>query len=228
MGILLDKIKKDSEKNGIVNYFKDNSLYFYNQFQSPSNKSIEVINTSKIEEGKFYFLYYYDDSKWMQYAPIFVVDFKKIDNKIIVYAINFNFLPIQIKSAFFDKYIKDLTNDKQFTSITFETVYTQLLRIGYEYSLMEFNVKMINRVYDISIDLLPQFLNFSHPLVKYDPNKLYDIWVKKLKTKQQRHQEMIQSTVSDFYNFSDEMNEKYTALNDHMKRIEKNSNKYNT
>ena len=55
--------------------------------------------------GGFYHLHYKDESNWMRYAPIFLADFKKFSNKIIILAVNFNFIPIEVRGLLFDKYI---------------------------------------------------------------------------------------------------------------------------
>ena len=66
----------------------------------------------------------------------------------------------------------------------------------------------------------------SFPKNKYDPNKLMATWEKKLETKAQRHKEIIQSVLSDFYDVENEMNEKYDALSGHITRLQKSYTKY--
>jgi hypothetical protein len=68
-------------------------------------KDVESINTKDIYPGGFYFLHYKDDSNWLKYAPVFMVDFKKFEDKIILLAVNFNFVPIEIRVMLFDKFI---------------------------------------------------------------------------------------------------------------------------
>jgi hypothetical protein len=60
----------------------------------------------------------------------------------------------------------------------------------------------------------------GHPLTKYDPQKLIQIWTKKLETRDQRHNEMMNSLVSDFYDMSGKIKDKYVALKGHIQRIQ--------
>ena len=77
MGVLMDKLNLSLlvNGNGVVDNFKNNSLFFYESYQK-STESIENIAISDIYPGNFYFLHYYDDSNWMKYSPVFVVDYK--------------------------------------------------------------------------------------------------------------------------------------------------------
>ena len=74
--------------NGIVENFKNNSLFFYDKY-SKSSKDVESINIKDIYPGGFYFFHYKDDSNWMKYAPVFIVDFKKFEDKVILFAVGF-------------------------------------------------------------------------------------------------------------------------------------------
>lgn len=224
MGILNDKIEADSKKN-IPKYYKDNTMKMYNLYLKP-DKLVDPVNVSNITPGIFYFLMYHDESNWMQYSPILFIDHKKFDNQIIGYAINFNFLPLEIRSGMLDKIIKNLEDNDQLSAITFENAYKMLLKVGYEYALVEYDMKRVERVYKIDFTVLPQFLYSSYPTNKYDPKKLYSIWLKKLETRELRHQEIIQSTVSDFFDITEEISGKYDQLLNHIKRLQNGIKKF--
>lgn len=212
--------------NGIVENFKNNSLFFYEAYQT-SSESIENIPISNIYPGNFYFFHYYDDSNWMQYSPVFVVDFKKFQDKIILIAVNFNFIPIELRVKLFDKFIieKDIEEERSL-AVDFAGMYTELLKIGFEYSLVEYNSAQIKFVHKISLSILPRFLYHQHPINKYDPNKLMSIWEAKLSGREQRHKEIMLMTLDEMYKIESDISEKYQQMAGHIKRIQKSIQKY--
>jgi len=192
-----------------------------------SSKEVLNIPLNQIRTGGFYFFHYLDDSNWMQYSPVFVVDFKKFDNLIIINAINFNFIPLEIRSTIFDKYmVKEDFEKNRYLPVDYEGVYKNLLKYGYEYSLVEYNLSQIKLVHKINTSLIPKFLYSGHPINKYDPVKLYSIWKKKLETQNKRHEEMMKLILSDFYKVEEEMSNDYDALKNHADRVRKNFEKY--
>jgi len=224
MGDLI-KIIKQEYKN-IAESYKENTMFFYNAYQK-SSKEVTNINVGQMQLGAFYFLQYQDDSNWMQYSPVFTVDFKKFNDLIIVYAINFNFIPLQIRTTIFDRYItqKDLETNALLNT-TYESVYNVLLQYGYEYALVEYNLKQIKFVHKINNSLIPKFLYSGFPKNKYDPIKLYNIWKTKLKMKEQRHKEMMLADIKDFYDTETQILNDYDALEKHIDRIRKSYEKY--
>jgi hypothetical protein len=228
MGELKDRVSLSLlvNGNGAVDNFKNNSLYFYDKY-GKSDKDVKNVNVSDMMLGGFYFLHYRDDSKWMQYAPIFVCDFKKVSNLIIIFAVNFNFIPLEIRVEIFDKYIKEEDFEKNsLLKVNYQGVYNELLRLGFEYALMEFNLIQVNFVHRISLDLLPRFLYSQHPINKYDPMKLMQIWTAKLDTKEQRHKELMAATLNEFYDLNSDISEKYDVLGGHIQRVKKSLEKY--
>ncbi len=224
MGFLNDRIRLNSNGD-IADYYKVNTFAFYERYKTPKD-GVKAIPISNIEEGKFYFVMYEDESNWMKWTPMFLVDYKKFDSEIILYAMNFNFLPLEIRSGFFDRYIRTLEEDPYFLNITFEGAYKELVRIGYEYSLMEFNSKRIKRVYEIPIGLLPEFLYSGWPANKYDPAKLYQIWAKKLETQEARHIAMMKINVYEYFKAFDDMSKDFGQLTEHVKRLQRNEKKF--
>lgn len=228
MGELIERVKLALLVNGdgVADNFKNNSLYFYDKYQK-SDDSVKNINIRDIQPGGFYFLHYKDDSNWMKYAPVFVVSYKKFNNMIVLFAVNFNFLPIEIRTGIFDKYIteKDIDNNN-FLKVDYNGVYEELRRWGFEYALMEFNAVQIVYVHKISMDLIPRFLYHQHPRNIYDPKKLIGIWQAKLDGRDQRHKEMSAMLISDLYNINEEISDKYSLLKDHVKRLQVSLNKY--
>jgi len=146
---------------------------------------------------------------------------------IIVLGVNFNFIPLELRSRIFDKFITEKNFEKnEFIEVNFKGMYSELLKYGFEYAIQEYNVAQIKIVHKISLELLPRFLYSSHPKNTYDPKKLLEIWETKLETKEQRHKEIITSVLKDFYEVRDEINEKYDALRGHIERLRDSYEKY--
>lgn len=228
MGELIERIKLSNLVYGsnIADVFKNNSLFFYESYQT-SDELITSIPVGKIQLGGFYFIHYLDDSKWMQYSPIFTVDVKKFSNLIVLNAINFNFIPIEVRAAIFDKYITEKDFSKNgLLSVNYEGMYRELLKYGFEYAIVEYNIAQIKRVHKISLDVIPRFLYAQHPINKYDPKKLYEIWKAKIADKEDRHKEMSDALIKDFYTASDDIMDNYKVLKDHINRIQKSIEKY--
>jgi hypothetical protein len=224
MGALEERVKLSLlvHGNGIEENFKNNSLEFLPKW-SKSDNLFKAINVSDIKKGGFYFFHYKDPSKWMEYSPVFVVDYKKFDNKVIIFGVNLNFIPLQIRSAIFDPYFKDEFFEKDtFLKVTYDGMYKELLKWKFEYSLMEYNAIQIYRCHKIHMSQISRFLYSQHPKAKYDPQKLMQIWNAKLETRDKRHNEMAQALISDFYDVDGKIKSQYDALKGHIQRI-KNS-----
>jgi hypothetical protein len=228
MAELLERIKLSLlyNGNGIVENFKNNSDFFYEKYQK-SDKYVESINIKDVYPGGFYFFHYKDDSNWMKYAPVFIADFKNFEDKVIFFAVNFNFIPIEIRAQIFDKYILPTDFEKNnFLKVNYEGMYKELLNSGFEYALMEFNAAQLVLVHRIHLELLPRFLYSQHPINKYDPKKLAMMWQAKLGGRSQRHKEIISSIISEFYDVNNEISDKYNVMRDHIKRLQTSLNKY--
>jgi hypothetical protein len=212
--------------NSISDNFKNNSLYFYEQY-TKTTKEFNAMPVSKMSNGGFYFLHYQDESNWMKYSPIFLADYRKMSGKVIAFGVNFNFIPLEVRVLLFDKYIteKDF-EDNNYLKVDLQGIYDELRRLGFEYALNEYDVSRIKVVHKVSLDILPRFLYHQHPKNKYDPMKLMQIWEAKLAKREQRHREMTLSLLSDFYDVNSEISEKYDVLKGHIKRLQRNIKKY--
>ena len=228
MGALLEKIELSMKTNGgnIVDFYKENTLFMYDKYQK-SDDDCEAIRMEDIIVGGFYFFQYLDDSNWMKYSPVFCADHRKVSNLNVLLAVNFNFIPLEIRGRLFDKFIieKDFERNS-ILPVDFKGMYNELLKYGFEYSIVEYNVAQLKYVHRISLNLLPRFLYSSYPLNKYDPKKLSEIWRKKLETREKRHQEIIVSLLNEFYDINNDINSKYSQLEDHISRLQKSFMKY--
>jgi len=227
MGILLNKINDLNTSNGdIVNNFKDNSLFFYEKY-TKSDDMVKSISVSDMQLGGFYFIHYRDDSNWMEWSPVFTVDFKKFSNLNILFGLNFNFIPLEIRVSIFDKYISEKDFEKnKLLNVNYQGVYKELIKYGFEYSIVEYNLNQINYVHKISMEVLPRFLYSQHPKNIYDPKKLYQIWKSKISTKIERDKEINKMLISDFFKMTNDILKNYNQLESHIDRIQKSYEKY--
>lgn len=227
MGILLNKINDLNTSNGdIVNNFKDNSLFFYEKY-TKSDDMVKSISVSDMQLGGFYFIHYRDDSNWMKWSPVFTVDFKKFSNLNILFGLNFNFIPLEIRVSIFDKYISEKDFEKnKLLNVNYQGVYKELIKYGFEYSIVEYNLNQINYVHKISMEVLPRFLYSQHPKNIYDPKKLYQIWKSKISTKIERDKEINKMLISDFFKMTNDILKNYNQLESHIDRIQKSYEKY--
>ena len=222
MGELLERVKLSNLVNGdgVADAYKNNSLYFYQKYQR-SDQEVQAVSLSAIQSGRFYFLHYLDDSNWMKYSPVFVISVKKFENLQIVMAINFNFVPLEVRTSVFDNVIIDENFEKDLPlKVDYNGVYQKLKGYGFEYSIVEYNLMQIKLCHKIEMNAIPRFLYAGHPKNKYDAKKLYDIWKVKLKTQNQRDAEMSKALITDFFEASDEISKNYDILRGHIQRLQ--------
>lgn len=228
MGELLERSKLGKLVYGAGDFenYKNNSMFFYECF-SQSTELVQAIDPGAMQIGGFYHLHYMDDSNWMMYSPIFTVDFKKFKNKIIVFGVNFNFLPIEVRISIFDKFMveEDFEQDK-LLSVDFQGVYQQLSSFGFEYAIVEYNTTQIKLVHKINMSAVPRFLYSGHPVNKYDPGKLYSIWQSKISGRKERDAEMSALTVDKLVDTGKEFDEESKSLRDHLNRVRRSIAKY--
>lgn len=211
---------------GLFENYKNNSLYFYNKYKE-SDDLVTNINPGAMQMGGFYFLEYLSDSNWMRYSPIFTVQVKKFSNYIILYALNFNFLPIEVRVAMFDKFIREEDFEKnKLLEVDFAGIYKELQKFGFEYGIVEYNLAQVKLVHKINMEVVPRFLYSGHPINKYDPKKLYEIWKAKIFNQKNRHEAMSKSSADDFLKMTEEFNTELKSMKDHIVRLKRTIEKY--
>lgn len=208
------------------------------KLQNPS-QGVEVVNLQDMNPGKFYFLLYNmqgKSSKLEQYAPILFTDWKQLEHTKIVFGLSLNFIPVKLRLRLFDKMFagqEDLLlakDDKKkagmqeqpMNGVTYENVYQMLSAIGFEYAIREFDMRLINKVYEISFTQLERFLTMnSQVFTNVDEGKLAQIWKAKLKTRDERHQNLLKDTMNNWKDI-DKVLEKEM---DNFKKTNENLNK---
>jgi len=228
MGELLDRVKlaKMVYGNSEVESFKANSMFLYESVSKP-NKLVYGVKVGDIQPGAFYFLHYRDDSNWMRYSPVFAVSHKRFGNMVVLLAINFNFIPIDVRVTMFDKFMTDEDFEKDRSlAVDYTGVYKELIKWGFEYALVEYNTAQIAMAHKVTNEVVPRFLNSQHPINKYDPDNLFGIWRAKLGDRARRHNEMSSAMLDDFYDIEQEISEEFVALRGHIKRLRDSYEKY--
>lgn len=224
MGYFMEKAKLSAlvNGNGLAENFKKNSIRLVEQYSKSSN-DIKNIPVKNIFPGGFYHIQMQNESNWMRNAPVFIVDFRKIKGGLILLGVNLNFIPLEVRVLFFDKFITEKDFEKDgFLKVSFQGVYNELRSIGFEYALMEFDTSKIGIVHKISMNELSSFLISAHPTNKYDPRKLFSIWQTKIEKSNERDAAMQKSNLEDFYDVNKEIDQKYEAIKNHIMRIRKN------
>jgi len=157
--------------NENLRLLKDDSTtqIFQTAFKNPTWQ-IRPTNKNKLRKGCFYIIRYnYNGNKiW---CPILTLEYKVKNNKNILYAINFDYLPYKYKIIFVDKMfslnksivdknvdIEDVTQEKNL-DLDIESVYRFLQSNGRkEYSLTAFDVLKIEKIYAISTSIIDRFI----------------------------------------------------------------------
>lgn len=142
---------------------------FLTAFKNPTWQ-IRPININKLRKGCFYIIKYdYNGNKiW---SPILSLDYKVKENKNILFAINFDYLPYKYRIIFVDKLFKtndsiidtnrDIQNvlEEKNLELTIENTYRWLKSNGKkEYSLTAFDVLKIKNSYAISTTIMDRFI----------------------------------------------------------------------
>ena len=229
MGILNERIKLSLlvNGNGLEDNYKRNSLYLMDKV-TKTDDEFEAVDKSGVYPGNFYFFQY--DIKntsvksWEKWSPVFVVESKKTGNPLfplVYYAVNFNFIPLQIRTEIFDPYFTEEIFEKNIPlKVNRMGMEKELLKWGFEYSIRSYNAIQLNLVHKIDMNSVPRFLMSGHPRATYDPKKLMEIWNEKIKTRDQRHNEMMQSLLTDFYDINGQIKDRYKVLKGNIQNIQ--------
>lgn len=213
--------------NDELENYRNNTIYFTERYRH-SDDNITAVRREDIKPGRFHFLHYMDDSKWMMYSPVFVVDHVNVGSSIALRCVNLNYLPLRARVALFDPFIKekDFDNPNFYLRSNYETVDKELKKYGYQWALMSYNLAQVKLAHRIGMSELPRFLYSGHKESKYNPAALSVIWKKKIVEQDKREQEMRSANMKDFFDITGEIDAKYELLKGHMKRMRNSIRKY--
>jgi hypothetical protein len=164
-----------------VDWKKASNDWFRNQLATPNN-NFQQVTPSYLSKGSFYYMKYdlaglNKSTRIEQYSIIFMVEYKpNIDEKIF-WAINFNFLPSDIRRNFFlglidnkhddvinanDK-AKDWVAEQPIPNISYKRIISELARYGIVYtkSVRAFRVDLINELYGISTKNIEKLISLD-------------------------------------------------------------------
>lgn len=240
MAQLLQKIATIRKEEG-KDFSENSSRWLIDALQNNS-EGVQQVKMGDMYVGKFYFLMYDlagKSAKLEQYSPILLVDFKHVFNTKILFGLSFNFLPARMRLIFFDKLLDnypkvfEAPDDKSkkgqpeqpLRGINFNNIYNLLSKIGYEYTIREFDARLINKVYEVSMVHLPRFLSVNTQVfTNVDDAKLAQIWLAKLKTREDRHQKMLLDIASGYDKVEKTLEDEFADFKEVMKNLKESQN----
>lgn len=229
--------------NGELDNYNNNNAFFTAKYKD-SDSEVSNVRLDKVFPGKFYFFQLDNNEKsnWIRLSPTFVISNSFFANKMsdgfeaqveeaklnrpgavinLIQVINLNFLPFEVRVAFFDKFmVEDDFEKDRALPVEFEEVHNQLRNFGFEYAITHYPTHRIVNAWKIDMKLVPRFLYSSNEINKYDPVKLYSIRKSKIKDSQRRDQEMRSLNVTDFMKPFEEIEEKYKVLAESVLRVQ--------
>lgn len=219
MAWLKSEIKKQFLKESNAMYM-NNSRYIASLLDT--NKVLNI-NSKNTKKGEFYFILYNlagKISKMEQIIPcIYLGEIDTLEGKKSL-CFSFNFLPVAIRTIFIDKLLEkydkniiktnlletSISNEKNYSDLDFNYIYKALKTIGFEYAVREILTDKINKIFKISTKDLVKFITMNTYLFTNVPeDKLAQIWVSKLKDKDEREKEFLKKLICDFEKMTSEI-----------------------
>ncbi|MFV2016363.1 MAG: hypothetical protein ACC656_13105 [Candidatus Heimdallarchaeota archaeon] len=216
MGILLQKLYERRKTEG-ANINDISTTWLRDNLKKPTSNVLRKVNNNNIVPGKTYFLFYdlagaLNSSRMEQYSPILAIKTAYVENIPILWGFNFNFVPERVRINWFDKVIdrffKGVMNtnatlkrieELKPLNLTFDGVYRTLASIGFEYSIREYRLDLVNRAYEINLNEIDRFVSIDTEFFSgVDQQKLIEIWLAKLTEGEQRLMKIKQDILTDF------------------------------
>lgn len=221
----------------IPNYPTESTKWLFKTIRSNDKKFIKTI-PSDFKVGSFYFMTYdlkaiNKSTKLEQLVPFLLVDYNPaIDNKVL-WIMNFNFIPLNIKEAFFTKFLpkfqktldnnyskKTVLDESTLPTINYENMWNELITMGIDYSLREIRVELIKDLYSVSTDNLHLLTTQNtQALTGVDEKKLNDIWVSKLKNESLEERIDEKKVKADYEKIIQELQETFKFLDKKLKEL---------
>jgi len=235
MGELLERVRilKDEE----VKVAENSTDWLLTRLKNP-DEGFKTVRPKNMYVGKFYFMMYDmqgKSSKMEQYSPILLVDFRKVATKKILYGISINFLPQNIRLLFFDEFLKPFENvfepidseekkggPEKPLPISFQIAFEALDKIGFQYVIREFDADKINKVYEVKMSMLPRFMTVNTTvLTEVDEQKMAEIWLSKLKNREEAVQKRISELITDYKEITKTFDKEFKSYEREFEKIEK-------
>ena len=184
-----------------------------------NGRQMRLVDPKKMVSGTPYFVFYDlsgKSSKMEQFSVVYHVTSKTVAALTYNFSICLNFIPTNIRIALFGNMLKAkeavlLQNEKEDTiekedpllQLSYEQMYKVLYAVGFEYSIRQFELPRIDRVYQLSTTLLPKILLAESSTFSGVPDsKLADIWSIKITEQDKRHAEQVNKLMHDYENMA--------------------------
>jgi len=216
MGVILDKLY-ERQKNSNIPITEEATTWLVKNLKNPDNTTFKIVSPTDIKIGKIYFLFYdldsaLNSSKMEQYSPVFVIKTAFVQDKPILWGLNFNFMPERARIMYFDKIIDKFfkgimntnaeaknINDIKPLDVTFNGVYKTLASIGFEYSIREYRMDLINKVFEINLNELDKYISINTEYFSgVDQKKLIEIWLSKIDNQEERYNKIRLEIINNF------------------------------
>jgi len=196
----------------IQKYINDISKQLFELKRTPNLTEIMQVNLKKVVPHRFYLIEYnYNGNKiW---CPILALDYKVIENKNILYAVNLEYLPPLFKIKYFNllfsRMKQELTKivdvdklvEEKSLPINFDLIYNTLKNNGkMNYAVTAYDYLKINKAYLVSAKI-------SNKLIMCDMKKFNSESMKDLFNKLPSSKE--RDTLEDIIKIHDELIEEY-------------------
>lgn len=221
----------DYRKN-IPNYTVNSINWLKTSLNKPNNKFMGI-DPGKMKIGSFYFMRYdlqkiNKSTKMEQFVPFMLVDYKPSIDKKVFWILNLNFFPTNIKLAFFSSFLdkftnilednekkKDVLQESPIPNINYKNMWNELIKFGFEYSVREIRIELINQLFVVSTDNLKYLTTMNTQLLTgVDDGKLNQIWITKLKNEPfQDRVEELRTIKNNYYAILEELDSKFKNLN---------------
>lgn len=216
--------------------YSNNTDFILNQLNI-EQKQIKEINTNKIYKGGFYFMFYDlqgKSSNMEKLNPIFAIDWFDLEQTRYLFAVSLNFIPVNIRTMFFNtilnynlqtlnnNYNKDVNIQEPLKDINFINIYTMLKNLGFEWAIRKFDIRLINKTFVVSTDILDKYITMSTAKITgVDDSKLIQIWQKKITEQDKRQQKLINELLNNYKTMQNDLDTQYKTLHDKNDNLQK-------
>ena len=183
----------------VPNYPTESTKWLLSKVRSGDKKFVKI-SPNNFKVGSFYFMTYdlksiNKSSKLEQLVPFLLVDYNPAIDSKVLWIMNLNFIPLNIKEAFFTKFLQKFNNtlesnskkktvidENSLPTINYDNMWNELIKYGIDYSIREIRIELLQGLYSVSTDDLHLLTTQNtQSLTGVDEKKLNDIWITKLK-----------------------------------------------
>jgi hypothetical protein len=221
----------------VANYPTESTKWLFHEIKNP-DKKFTRLTPDKMRVGSFYFMKYdlnsiNKSSRLEQLVPFLFVDHNEVIDKKVLWIMNLNFIPLNIKEGFFSKFLDNFDNtlkenslkktvldEKPLPTINYENMWNETIKFGIDYSIREIRVELIQDLYAVSTDdLYLLTTQNTQVLTGVDEKKLTDIWITKLKNETLGERIDEKNVKADYEKIINELKETFKFLDKRLKGL---------